>query len=330
MPVAPLTHHEIMALVEPFARRGYHVDLAATNRQERRIAFKAIDHSPTSDRRNVKEELHLQCGKPQIFSLQRRLTVPPAISAVVEVTGPSVSDLLERMSQVPLDRAFFTSGGAQLAESHFIETSGSVFMDIERMTLSSAAALAGGLKIRLAMPNVARYAAEIELTPLSTSISELPDDLLAVLGRNFGILDRTDKGWKAQIRMPGRQPDRSRRAEKTFRMAVTHIATTLGQPPEQFHVAHKSARWRASMRRVVPLLVCSVMLALAASISKFGIEPNSSMQLLLFNIPGLLLLTVFGLRELPRLELPRIPRPLGAHAWPLHETKSGFKHQAAE
>ena len=41
----PLTHHQIIGLVEPFSRRARHVDMAASNRQERRIVFKPIDHA---------------------------------------------------------------------------------------------------------------------------------------------------------------------------------------------------------------------------------------------------------------------------------------------
>jgi hypothetical protein len=40
MDTAPFTHHEILALVEPFARRGRRVDLAASDRVARLIAFR--------------------------------------------------------------------------------------------------------------------------------------------------------------------------------------------------------------------------------------------------------------------------------------------------
>ncbi len=39
----PLTHHEIMAQVEPFARRGRHVDLAGTDRTARMLLFKPVE-----------------------------------------------------------------------------------------------------------------------------------------------------------------------------------------------------------------------------------------------------------------------------------------------
>ena len=45
----PLTHHEIMSLVAPFARSGRHVDLAASDRPQRRLAFKLVEHAAVVD-----------------------------------------------------------------------------------------------------------------------------------------------------------------------------------------------------------------------------------------------------------------------------------------
>ena len=39
MNAPPLTHHDILALAEPFARRGRRVDLAASDRIARRVVF---------------------------------------------------------------------------------------------------------------------------------------------------------------------------------------------------------------------------------------------------------------------------------------------------
>ncbi len=38
----PLTHHEIIGIVEPFTRRGRHVDLSASNRLERCLVLKPV------------------------------------------------------------------------------------------------------------------------------------------------------------------------------------------------------------------------------------------------------------------------------------------------
>ena len=44
----PLTHHQILALVAPFSRAGWQVDLAASQRLERRLAFRPVQH-PAAD-----------------------------------------------------------------------------------------------------------------------------------------------------------------------------------------------------------------------------------------------------------------------------------------
>ena len=43
----PLTHHEILELSEPFVRRGWRVDLAATDRMARRLVFQRRDAAAT-------------------------------------------------------------------------------------------------------------------------------------------------------------------------------------------------------------------------------------------------------------------------------------------
>ena len=48
MSAPPLTHHEILALAAPFARAGWQVDLAASQRAERRIAFRPLER-PASE-----------------------------------------------------------------------------------------------------------------------------------------------------------------------------------------------------------------------------------------------------------------------------------------
>ena len=40
----PLTHHEILGWIAPFTRQGRQLDLAASDRLERRLRFKTIEH----------------------------------------------------------------------------------------------------------------------------------------------------------------------------------------------------------------------------------------------------------------------------------------------
>jgi hypothetical protein len=48
------------------------------------------------------------------------------------------------------------------------------------------------------------------------------------------------------------------------------------------------------------------------------------MQMLILNSPPLLLVLVFGMRELPRFEIPPLPRPSNAPSWfPLRDGREG-------
>ena len=76
MTAQPLTHHEILTLVEPFTRRGRHVDLAASDRLERRLVFKTIEHAaPGAADAMVRETLVLEQPKAERFRLTRRFPV---------------------------------------------------------------------------------------------------------------------------------------------------------------------------------------------------------------------------------------------------------------
>ena len=58
----PLTHHDIIALVEPFSRQGRQVDLAGSDRTARKLLFKPVERMvagpdlpalPSSERRRA-------------------------------------------------------------------------------------------------------------------------------------------------------------------------------------------------------------------------------------------------------------------------------------
>ena len=44
MAAPPLTHHDILELAAPFSRRERHVDLAASDRMQRTLLFKPLEH----------------------------------------------------------------------------------------------------------------------------------------------------------------------------------------------------------------------------------------------------------------------------------------------
>ena len=71
----PLTHHEILALVEPFSRQGRQVDLAGSDRTARKLLFKPVERVLTApDLPALRETLELESLGTGSFKLTRVLT----------------------------------------------------------------------------------------------------------------------------------------------------------------------------------------------------------------------------------------------------------------
>lgn len=79
--------------------------------------------------------------------------------------------------------------------------------------------------------------------------------------------------------------------------------------------AQVGARWAVALRRAVPLLVSIGLIAGAVALPKLGVGKESKLLLALLNAPPLLLILLFSLREMPRIGIPPISRPLAASAW---------------
>ena len=78
----PLTHHEILGLIEPFTRRGLHVDLATSNRIERRLLFRPRLHGRKPAKwREAGEVLQLESPGCQAFRLVRVVTLAGGATA---------------------------------------------------------------------------------------------------------------------------------------------------------------------------------------------------------------------------------------------------------
>src|SRR3954470_11345412 len=82
----PLTHHEILGLIEPFVRRGRHVDLAASDRINRRLMFKSVEHASEDDRFAViNETMQLENPQPDSYRLTRNLMLPSGLKATMRI-----------------------------------------------------------------------------------------------------------------------------------------------------------------------------------------------------------------------------------------------------
>lgn len=314
MSVHPLTHHDILALVEPFARRKRHVDLGASDRMARRIAFRAVEHpADGAGRPAVRDTLQLEHPEPGYFELTRTLTVEGGLQATLVTEGRDTAAVLACIEAVPLERQIDAGPGYLIARSYRVEPAG--LSEEVRLTLVRAVARVDGLTVTLAVPRTSGIPGELTLACAPGDALELPEDLLAVLGWPWARIGRSRDGWSGTLRLRGSGPDRTADAERKLARTVQHLAQTLAEPPQRFHERNALARWRVTFRRAVPLLACFAMLGATAYIASLDLPENSVWRMLVFHAPPLLLLLFVALPEMPRIEIPPLPRRLAARAW---------------
>jgi hypothetical protein len=315
MSARPLTHHEILALVEPFARHGRRVDLAASDRMARRIAFRAIDHPAADGLPALRETLELEHGGQDYYSLTRVLELPDGLQAKLVAEGRTPADVLACVEAVPPARQIVAGPGWTIVHGHRAEPGSAAGGGTVRLTLIEAQARIDGLALALRVPRTSGIPADLELRAATGDTLALPEDFLAVLGWPWTRLAFTRGHWSGNLRLRGSGPDRTADAEAKLERTVRHIAHTLAEPPRTFHERQRAARWRVTLRRAVPLLACFAMLGLTAFIASLDLPENSVWRMLVFHAPPLLLLLFVALPEMPRIEIPPPPRRLTAAAW---------------
>jgi hypothetical protein len=331
-PMQALTHHEILGLIEPYTRRGRHVDLPASDRLARRLEFRALDHSATADGPALRETLTLDNPAPGQWRLVRRLTAPSGQQASLQAEGAVPGALLERIEAVPLGRGFLRGEGFEIALCQRLpplRAQGPAAPPAP--VLHSATLRLAGLQVDWSALPVAGAPAELRLRPLDATQGSqdsapigrdqagcragLPEDLLAVLGRDWSLLRWRDAAWQAEQRLPRREPARSRAAEAGLLRAAGHLAQTLAESPARFHPRWRRARWQVTLRRATPVLVCGALILASPALASLALAQTSVVRMFVFNAPPLLLVLFFGLREVPRFEIPPWPRPFSAPAW---------------
>lgn len=314
MDTAPLTHHEILALVEPFARGGRRVDLAASDRVARRIAFRPVEH-PVRDGVPAHREMLSLAQRPEGgWQLVRtRETADDGPVARLQVSGSEPGVLLARVEAIDAAHQLACGPGWTLAIEHRLEGAIARPDEAAAMAASRGVVMAGGLVLVMKVPTVSGISADITLD--GKTAGELPDDLLEVLGGGWARLDRGPGGWTSHVGLGGRSTARYRDAEARLRRVATHLAQTLAEPPARFHERLRGARWRVAARRTVPLAAVVALVTAAAVFPSLGLSRESPVWMLIFNAPPLLLALFFSLREMPRIALPRPPRALRDDAW---------------
>lgn len=331
----PLTHHDILALVEPFTRGGRQIDLAASDRIKRCLVFKprassdsaiataALAEASTGSLPETltaawTDTLALDCLAADSFVLRRSVTQADALVANLVIKGADTASLLASVEAVNPQTLFRSGEGWQIAMSYRLEPERS-FMGAcpppraPDMLLTNAVVQVAGLTLLLKMPAVTGYPAELEIT--TAAAIDLPDDLLQVLGRDWSSLMRGAKSWKGTLRIRGKALERTRLAQDKLEAAARHMALTLSQPPAAFVRQQAGARWRVAGRRAVPMLTLVALVLGSLAVPYLGISPDSVYWMLIFNAPPLLLLWGFSLREMPNFALPRPPKRLTAASW---------------
>jgi hypothetical protein len=319
----PLTHHEILGLIEPFTRRGRHVDLAASNRLERRLVFKPIVHSSEMAAcAGAREILQLENPRPEFYRLTRTLTLGAGTTAKLTTDGQDPGELLARIETVPLESQFQVVADIPIARSYRLEPasekSGAGTQPLP-MTLTSAEARLDRLIFSLKADTGTGYPAEIQLTPQPDAppdvLEDLPEDLLATLGWNWSVLRRWTTGWAGTLRAPRNEPRRSRHIEVALEQVVPHLARTLAEPPRRFHERLARERWTVVFRRTMPIWVSVILIAAAAGTTFMDIPQDSIFRMMILNLPPVMLVMVFSMREIPRFEIPPLPRASSAASW---------------
>jgi len=314
----PLTHHEILALIEPFSRQGYQADLPASQRLDRRLQFRPLTHALESTLGPIVETLALTCRSAAAFRLERRLAAAagPSIGLVAEGAEPAV--LLERVRSVPLLQPFAAGPGFSAGFG------GRVAAADGRVALSEAVAHVGEWRLTLEADPVRGMPAEVALVRAATDVVALPEDLLAVLGRDWGLLRPAGEGWSGSVRLRGRDAGRDARTRERLLGAARHLAATFAEPAARFHAAHRRARWVVTLRRLMPLAVATLLLLAGLACTRIDLSGNATLRVLLMSSPPVLMILFFSLRDVPRFELPAAPRPSNAGQWPtLRPTQPG-------
>lgn len=317
MPLAPLTHHEILELIEPFSRAGRRVDLEATSRLERRLCFAPVERAmEPAGSPPLREDLTLENPYRGVFTLTRTLTAPDGLQARLVVEGPAPGPLLASVEAMAPASQFREGPGYAIALRHHLDLLGersSRRGAAPRPALQQGVARVAGLTMTLTMPSVRLYPADLQLQAPPGDPIELPEDLLAVIGWDWAPLKRAEPGtWASKLRLHGRGPSRTARAEARLERTARHLAQTLAEPPARFHRRFLAARWGVVFRRTIPIWTFFAVIAGSMAIPKRVVEDNPALQVLLMNGGILIIALSFTLQEMARIELPPLPSPLRA------------------
>lgn len=307
---APLSHHEILAAAAPFVRAGCRVDLGAGDRAERRIVLRPAAAGDPALALALRFEL--EALPRERWRVLRFATDAQGLEARLqgECREQDLAALAARCAEVSPALQFEQGDGWAAAWSLRLPAGARALPEVAAATLRL-----DGLTLEMSVPAVDRIAATITLRAPGGDIAELPSDLLAVLGLRWARLDRVGATWRSSLVLRERGPARGVEAQAQLRLAAAHLARTLAEPPAAFHDSRVGARWAVTARRAVPLAAIAGTIAAALAVPALDLPPDSVWRMLIFNSPPLMLGLLVVLREMPRVELPPLPRRPAAASW---------------
>jgi hypothetical protein len=316
MPSQPLSHHEIVGLIEPFSRAGYRADLGTSQRLDRRLAFQATRRTlsppgPDADAIGVSDTLVLESRAGGRYRLARELTPDDGPVARLWADGPDPGELLSRVEAIDPATLFDVGSGYRIAYRASTSDGPGGY------SLDEVAIHVGPWRMTVEADPVRGMAADVELAcdPASSPVT-LPEDLFAVLGRAWGLVRPAARGWTTTVRLRGRPPTRDASTRALVRAAAAHLAHTFQAAPDAFHERHQRERWRVTLRRMLPLAASVLLIAIGAACTRLDISNDATLRVLLMSSPPVLMILFFSLREVPRIEFPPLPRVSNAGRWP--------------
>ncbi len=310
MSPTPLTHHQIIELVEPFSPHGLQLDLGASDRLQRRLCFRSIE---LAGEPALRETLQLAGSGTDWWQLTRTLAAvdaPGAPQAQVVSSGTQPGALLAAVRSVHAGRCLRVELDRSVARSYWLAPSPQA-----EAVLTDGRVAVEGLSLRMSVPSTPGVSASLVLEPAPGEAPQLPQDLLAVLGWNWAPLQRTGTVWTSRVRLRRRGRARTADAEAKLERAAEHLAGTLDAPPGRFHDQHRRARWGVVLRRLLPTLTAISLLVTVALLPRLGLDRIEGAWTLLYHVPTLLLAGAFMLQEMPRFEIPPWPRRSSAADW---------------
>lgn len=178
----PLTQHQIIDLVGPFTRRGRHVDLGASNRAERWLAFEPVEAGA-----GLRETLKPENPSDDRFRLTRSVQREGGLQGSLVAEGADAGELRQRIGSIAPQCLFGAGAGYATACSVRVEAPARGSATVA-MVLTDAVAQVGGSALKLRVSRNRGIAADIELSAPADSSAVLPEDLLAVIAWDWSPL----------------------------------------------------------------------------------------------------------------------------------------------